>query len=81
MLVEEYKEKIEFEDTMMEVLIDSGKRLSKSEWQKKFISSYPKYDTFYYGDKFRNAQQLLKRRGCINLVDGKWNFEFYMTVG
>ncbi len=66
----------DFKSDMIETLENNkwnpANGITTYAWLHKFFERYPKWNTGYWGNKFRNAQQSLKRNGAIGLNGNKW---------
>ena len=62
--------------SMMSVLEPIGV-LTFNEWWSKTFTKYPELDTAEYGNYFRNAQQVLKKKENVDLIAGQWTLLRY----
>ena len=69
-------EELEFQNDMVNVLEDG---MTTNEWLHKFFTQHTKWNNGYWGDKFRNAQQTLKRTGCIYPMGPKKKYNWYRS--
>ena len=67
---------LEFQNDMVNILEDG---MTTSEWLRKFFTQCPKWNNGYWGNKFRNTQQTLKKNGCIYPMGPKTNYNWYRS--
>ena len=68
------KEKLQ--RAMMTVLAPIG-MMTMNEWLDKTFRKFPELDTAEYGNYFRNAQQVLKKKENVDLIAGQWTLLRY----